>query len=324
MNFEAYKKVARGILASEEGTRLLRLDCMNPVKALATMKAAVPRHLPSASVAELETAWRARWGLADAEGTVVSSTGVRPLLAQLFRHFAEVGRRLLAPQDVYPVYLELAKAAGVELGTFPTVPHPALPPVGVHRRREVLLVPEPLVPLGRGLNDLEATHIRSWLAEDHERLLILDCVYTFSERFTKVAETFLAGGRTVLLHSLAKGFLAPDLAGFAIGPAAVVGKLVHEAADDARGAAVHLLREASDLPQRLALELSRRWSILNQTFDLPAPETGYFAVVQASFDTLLARGRLAVPGSVFGAAGSEWSAVTCLLANGSVEAASAS
>jgi histidinol-phosphate/aromatic aminotransferase/cobyric acid decarboxylase-like protein len=122
------------------------------------------------------------------------STGVRRLLAQLFRSFAEAGRRLLAPQDVYPIYLELAKAAGVELGTFPTVPNPALPPVGVDRRREVLLVPEPLVPLGRGLNDPEAAHIRSWLAQDHERLLILDCVYTFGERFTKAAEAFLGGG----------------------------------------------------------------------------------------------------------------------------------
>ena len=59
-------------------------------------------------------------------------------------------------------------------------------------------------------------------AQDRERLLLLDCVYTFGERFTKTAETFLAGGRTVLLHSLAKGFLVPDVAGFAIGPAAEI------------------------------------------------------------------------------------------------------
>src|SRR6266496_3952999 len=30
MNFQAYKEVARGILASEAGPRLVRLDCMNP------------------------------------------------------------------------------------------------------------------------------------------------------------------------------------------------------------------------------------------------------------------------------------------------------
>jgi hypothetical protein len=315
MNFEAYKNVARGILASEQGARLLRLDCMNPVKALSAMRARLPTSLPRASVADLEAAWRTRWGLTDAEGSVRLSTGVRPLLAQLFGSFAESGRRVLAPEDVYPVYLQLAKEAGVALSTFPTVPHPALPPIGVDRRGEVLLVPEPLVPLGRGLNDLEVTHIQSWLEQDHERLLILDCVYTFSEGFTKAAEAFLAGGRTVLLHSLAKGFLAPDVAGFAIGPAAVIDKCVHQIGDEARTMAVHLLREASDLPQQLALEFSRRWSILNRTLDLPAPDIGYFAVVPTAFDTLLARGQLAVPGSVFGSVAGDWSAVTCLLAD---------
>jgi hypothetical protein len=314
VNFEAYKKVARGILASEEGTRLLRLDCMNPVKALAAMRAALPTSLPRASLADLEAAWRTRWGLSEAEGAVGLSTGVRPLLAQLFRWFAEADRRLLAPQDVYPVYLSLAKGAGVDLRTFPTVPHPALTPIDVDRRREVLLLPDPLVPLGRGLNDLEAAHIQSWLAQDHGRLLILDCVYTFSERFTKAAEALLAGSQTILLHSLAKGFLAPDVAGFAIGPAAVIDRLVPDIGEEARGAAVHLLREASDLPQRLAVEFSRRWSILSQTFDVPAPEVGYFAVVPTAFDTLLARGQLAVPGTVFGSVASNWSAVTCLLA----------
>jgi aspartate/methionine/tyrosine aminotransferase len=189
-----------------------------------------------------------RWGLTNSEGAVGLSTGVRPLLAQLFRSFAEADRRLLAPRDVYPVYLSLANEAGVELRTFPTVPRPALPPLDVDRRGEVLLVPEPLVPLGRGLNDLEAAHLQSWLSQDRERLLILDCVYTFSERFTKAAEKLLAGGQTILLHSLAKGFLAPDVAGFAMGPAAVIERLVPDIGDDARGAAAHLLREASDLP----------------------------------------------------------------------------
>jgi hypothetical protein len=63
VNFDAYKKVAREILASDAGSRLLRLDCMNPVKALAAMRAAVPPSLPRASAADLEAAWRTRWGL---------------------------------------------------------------------------------------------------------------------------------------------------------------------------------------------------------------------------------------------------------------------
>jgi histidinol-phosphate/aromatic aminotransferase/cobyric acid decarboxylase-like protein len=251
MNFDAYKQLARGILASEQGARLLRLDCMNPVKALAALRPALSTCVPLASIRDLELAWRARWGLTDTEGSVRMSTGVRPLLTQLFGVLAAAGRRLLAPQDVYPVYLDLAREARVALSTFPTVPHPVLPPIGGDRKGDALLLPEPLVPLGRGLNDLETAHIRRWLEQDRERVLILDCVYTFSERFTKAADAFLAGGRTVLLHSLAKGFLAPNVAGFAMGPPAMVDTLVDEIGGEGCGAGVQLLRDASDLPQRL-------------------------------------------------------------------------
>src|SRR5262245_18603084 len=313
MNFHSYKEVARSILASEAGARLVRLDCMNPVKALAGMRPSFAMSPTSASARDLEDAWRRRWCLTAAEGTVRLTTGVRPLLARLFASFARDGRRLLAPEDVYPVYIELAGHAGVTLSTFPTVPQPSLPEVGVDRGPEVLLLPEPLVPLGRGLNDSEATQIQSWLDEDRERLLNLACVYTFSERFTRTAEALLAGGRTVLLHSLAKDFLSPDVAGFAIGPAAILGELAHDIGDESLAVAVQLLQDASDLPQRLATEFSRRWAALNQTIGLHVPATGYFSVVPISFDELLARDQLTVPGSVFGSRTGNWSVVTCLL-----------
>lgn len=311
MNFDEYKHLARGVLASEQGRGLQRLDCMNPVKALAAMRPALPTSLAPASVSDLETAWRTRWDLTDDSASVRMSTGVRPLLAQLFGSFAATGRRLLAPQDVYPVYLELAREAHVQLRTFPTVPRPELPPLGGSPKGEALLVPEPLVPLGRGLNASEVAHIRSWLDEDRARLLILDCVYTFGARLTNAAEAFLAGGRTVLLHSLAKGFLAADAAGFAIGPTNVIDDIGCEIGDDRRRSATYLLREAADLPQRLAREFSRRWL----TLGIPAPEMGYLAVVPTPLEALLARGQLAVPGSVFGSPTDDWSVVTCLLAS---------
>ena len=313
MNFQAYKDVARRVLASARGSQLLRLDCMNPAKALATMRPVLPPRLRRTSTRDLETSWRRRWGLNAAGGRVALSSGVRPLLARLFATFAREGRRLHAPEDVYPVYLDLAAKAGLGLSTFPTVPRPVLPALGSERGPQALLVPEPLVPLGRNLSDAEATHIRSWLDEDDGRLVVLDCVYTFAGRFTTTAEKLLAGGQTILLHSLAKSFLFPDTAGFAIGPESILGTLAHEIGDDAQDTAVHLLEEAPELPERLADEFSRRWTRLTQATGIPAPETGYFSVLPVPFDALLARGQLAVPGTVFGASRRDWSAVTCLL-----------
>ena len=76
-----------------------------------------------------------------------------------------------------------------------------------------MLIPEPLVPLGRGLTAAEAAHIAAWLDEDARRLAVLDCVYTFGARFTPAATTLLARGQTIVLHSLAKAFLAPEQRG---------------------------------------------------------------------------------------------------------------
>jgi hypothetical protein len=313
MNFQAYKDLARDILASKRAPELVRLDCMNPVKALAAMRPVLARPGRRTSSRDLETSWRRRWGLTAVGEHVVLSTGVRPLLAQLFSKFAHEGRELYAPEDVYPVYLELAARTGVRLTTFPTVPVPGLPAFGRGHGAQALLVPEPLVPLGRDLSDAEASHISSWLDADDNRLVVLDCVYTFRARFTKLAERLLAGGRTILLHSLAKSFLWPDTAGFGIGPESVLGTLEDEITADARNTAVSLLEEASQLPDQLGNEFSRRWDHLSRASGVQAPATGYFAVMPVPFDDLLARGQLAVPGTVFGARQGNWSAVTCLL-----------
>jgi hypothetical protein len=315
VNFPLYKALARDILASERGARLLRLDCMNPVKALAAMRPALPERPRRSSTRELEASWRARWDLLTVPGRVVLSTGVRPLLSRLFASFAREGRRLHAPEDVYPVYLESAVSAKLPVTTFPTVPTPILPISRPGHEAEVLLVPEPLVPVGRGLNGEEVARISCWLDDDERRLLLLDCVYTFGERFTPAARALLARGQTVLLHSLAKTFLCPDTAGFAIGPASVLGAFEHQIGDDGLVTATHVLNEAADLPVRLGRMFSQQWSRLDHALGIPVPATGYFSVVAVPFDELVARGQLAVPGSVFGARDAGWCAVTCLLAD---------
>ncbi|HYI02533.1 hypothetical protein [Hyalangium sp.] len=324
MNFEAYKRFCRELLASEQGSRLVRLDCMNPPKALAALAPALPEEPPVRDARELERAWREAFVLPDttsgSDERLLFGRGVRDLLRALFQNFAREGRVLHAPSDVYPVYHALAASAGLPVHPFPTCPIPELPAQAPEASPEVLLIPEPLVPLGRFLSDVEVQGLEAWLGADPRRLVVLDAVYTFAPRFSGGTERLLRTGQALLVHSLAKGHLTPDLAGFALVPGAVARKV--EGAElpplepSALRQACFLLERHPDLPSRVQARFDEQWSRVREAlgplpFDIP--RTGYFTTSEHGFEELLARGWLAVPGSVFGPLESRWSVVTCLL-----------
>jgi histidinol-phosphate/aromatic aminotransferase/cobyric acid decarboxylase-like protein len=324
MNFDEYKRFCRELLASERGSRLVRLDCMNPPKALAALAPALPEKPPVRDARELERAWREAFGLPDTgpapDARLLLGRGVRDLLRALFLHFAHAGYVLNAPLDVYPVYHSLAASAGLTVKPFPTCPTPELPAQPPQDSPEVLLLPEPLVPLGRFLSEAEVRRVEDWLGADPRRLVVLDAVYTFAPRFSAATERLLRTGQTLLVHSLAKGYLTPDLAGFALLPGAVAqgveGAEALKLESTALRQASFLLEQHRDLPSRVQARFEEQWSRVREALGpLPfeTPRTGYFTTSALSFEELLARGWLAVPGSVFGPLEARWSAVTCLL-----------
>jgi hypothetical protein len=316
MNFAEYKVFTRGLLASDAGRNLIRLDCMNPAKALEAHRPPVPSTARACTRSELARCWRSALKIDDALEDTAISSGVRSLLDSLFRVLGARGFRLHLPADIYPAYLQMATAAGVEWSAFPTVPHPVLPSPAPSVQPEALLVADPLVPLGRHLSDDEGASLANWLATDERRLVLIDAVYTFGSELGPAAARLLLTGRAVLLHSFAKAFLSPNLVGFAAGPRSVIQFLGSPPPpDDAVRTAAYLLDTHPDLPARLERHFVDRWkrgAAIAGSPITPA-RTGYFAVCHLSFDELLSRGYLAVPGSVFGAANDSWCAVSCLL-----------
>lgn len=324
MNWEEYKRRCRELLASERGAKLVRLDCMNPPKALSALAPALPAELPVRDAQELERAWRECFHLPRTgpgpEARMLLGRGVRDLLRALFHAFAREGRVLHAPSDVYPVYHSLAASAGLAVHAFPTVPAPRLPEQAPGAAPEVLLLPDPLVPLGRWLSEEEGRKLEAWLAADSRRLVVIDAVYTFASRFSAVAERLLQTGQALLVHSLAKGHLTPELAGFALVPGAVARAV--EAAEPlqlestALRQASFLLERHPELPQRVQARFEEQWGHVRErlgTLPFDVPRTGYFTTSSKSFEELLEQGWLAVPGSVFGPPEARWTAVTCLL-----------
>lgn len=264
---------------------------------------------------DLARAWCELRGLpASAAKTAMICSGVRHALSLLFAHMAGAGRRLALPTDVYPVYWELARAAGVPTFGVPTFPELDLDAVlAAATRAEVaaLVLPNPLKLHGRWLDPGERAALAAWLRQDPHRRLVLDGVYSFGRPVDHGTLDLLAGGQTLYLDSLSKGWLHERVFGVAHLPARDfehLGPLFRAAAPTQANLhlAERLLSEYSQFPAPLvaALDQRRRECIdrLRALGLAPSPvDHGYFVPVEGDARDLLLRHRLVLlPGSVFG------------------------
>lgn len=218
MNFADFQKVREKVLHERPSV----IDC-----AATNLYAGLARLIPPATPLPNDAVHRCH--LAEAWGQHFAfppemarrslvSCGVRDSLTLLFRYYSGKGARLWLPADNYPIYGELARAARLSSREFPTLPEPIWPDAGPVSEIEILLVTNPLKPLGRWLTAADVAALTAWLAADPQRRLVLDTVYTFDTRFHPTTVQLLATGQTILLHSLTKGWLHPRLFGVALVP----------------------------------------------------------------------------------------------------------
>lgn len=323
MNFAEFQEYRRGVRATDPDA--IDLAETNHRVALADLVPALhdadPSHVHRCHLAEN---WVSTFGLPSAwAGRALVSSGVRHSLSLLLAAFAADRLELRIPQDVYPVYGRLAKAAGARFTTFRTLPGLALPEDG-----DVLLLPNPLKPTGRHLDPVEVEELRRWLEARPQRRLLLDAVYTFRARFDPSTLELVGTDQVILLHSLSKGWLHPQVFGVALVPEADrlrLGPSFRDAppTQASQRAARELMLSHSHCPQRVAAELATRREAMCAL--LPAevrgrmlPSTrmdpiGYLVPVQLEYRTLLERYRLvAIPASVFGSDRADWSVLSTL------------
>jgi aspartate/methionine/tyrosine aminotransferase len=267
---------------------------------------------------DLARAWLTRYGFtADYSRRALVCRGIRHALALIFHELARGDAKLWIPGDVYPVYLELARAAGLEPRLFATLPAPGIPSTQPHGTAEYLLIANPWKPLGRFLTDEEYTAVTDWLNASPHRHLLVDCVYDLGTPFHATTQKLQATGRVTLLHSVTKGWLWPMTFGVAL---MGEGHSQFESAfrDDppARGQlrlAQRFLSTDANRPRQVVMALRNRAEKLFAA--LPAPVRNslvvdpagialscYFFPVGILAEELLRTYRLlAIPASAFGA-----------------------
>jgi aspartate/methionine/tyrosine aminotransferase len=227
--------------------------------------------------------------------------------------------RFWIPSDVYPVYEELARAAGIIPWLFPTLPELKIPATRPDGGSEYLLITNPWKPLGRYLSGSECDALLNWLAASPQRHLLVDCVYDLNAPFHQTTQRLEQTGRAILLHSVTKGWLWPKTFGVAL-IGAVHSQFEPVFRNDSPAPeqlrlAQQFLSDDSSCPDRVANALQERAKklfaalpdpVCRSLLLVPAAHASgcYFFPVRIPTEELLQRHKLlAMPASVFGA---EW------------------
>lgn len=321
MDYLAFEQLREKL--ATKSSDLLRLDCMAPAKALTalcTFQETSERNI-NGTLDVAVSSWANATGEKIPEDELVAGTGVRDILRALFLFLSQQIQELWLPEDVYPVYWEIARQASFVPQPFRTLPEPDWSFLTRTTRRAIALLPVPLSPLGRYLTEEEIQRLAGWLATDKRRILIVDAAYTYDfEQARSVLRPLVESGRCVVLWSCSKSWLQPDVLGIARCPS-LWRQSISEgiARDSPRKLAdiIHVLMAEAHLPSRLQRSFDREWRRLGPRIKSAAPHwqpprTGYFSVIDVPFENLVQKHRiLAVPATVFGSK-RDLSIITCL------------
>lgn len=310
MNYADYRQFRDRLLTEK---RPLRLDCMNPRKALAPW--APPASSSAVGIEAALDGWRRATGRPT--DCIAVGAGVRDLLTRLMPSLTLGAEEVWLPEDVYPVYWSVT--TGENRHAFRTLPEVDWRFLESSAARAIALLPLPLAPLGRLPSADEVDRIVSWLNEAGERLLVVDAVYAYQlETLSVILDRLIGTGRCIVLWSCAKGWLTPDALGIAELPPSLRTLDAGACAPEPLARALGALETAPRLPLRQQQAFAAEWrrlapSIQATTPQWQPPSTGYFSVVPVAFETLLStHNLLGVPATVFGSKRHDCTVVTCL------------
>ena len=317
MNFQEFSAFKEEIAAERD---LARFDCMNPFKAMQFLKTEFTPHAARSSDDVLDI-WADTMGMQNERGIALASGGVRQSLTALFNIYSAQNTEVWLPEDVYPFYWDTALSAGLTPRSFPTLPSPDFLALNQAADQSVMLITNPISPLGRHLNAQETAEIKTWLSGAKDRRVILDTVYTYTRGFDAHSLDLYSTGQCIIAHSLSKAWLERGVFGVLLAPeqdrAACKARL--NAPDAAACASAHsALAQQVTLADKQQAAFTREWARLTPAIkridpNFTAPNTGYFTAINADYrDALDQHNSLIIPASVFGSRRKDVSIVSCL------------
>lgn len=316
MNFLQWQQYRDDILKERAP---LRLDCLDPFTTMGFLK----RHFTSisdVSAASVLDLWAERMQASNFRAGTIATPGVRESLKALFSCYAQTGKQMILPEDVYPFYWQEAAKSGLKPVSFRTLPQPDFTALASANGNSAVLITSPLSPLGRDLQEQEITILKAWLDESKDRMLILDTVYNYRRSFDETVHGLYEHGQTIIAHSLSKGWLERGIFGTLSFPAhnriqEGIFPAPSTVACNSAFAALDKQEMLADIQQH---SFRREWARLAPSIcefapEFRAPQNGYMAVIPVNAAKILeTHNAMLVPASVFGSSRSDLSVITCL------------
>ena len=317
MNYQEFRTFREQVTSQQS---LLRLDCMNPFKAMNFLKKKSINLSECSGIKTLDV-WAKTMNVEEYKNAAIISGGVRESLKGLFKIFAANNKELWLPQDVYPFYWDTAHNAGLKPRSFSTLPTPDIRALNEASRDSVILITSPISPLGRTLGKEETAEFKQWLQVSKDRQIILDTVYSYARGFDKHTIALLETGQCFIAHSLSKAWLERGVFGVLLAPQKdrdICRNTLIPPSAEACSSAFMALEKQNDLSDVQQEAFSHEWNQLTPAIrefapNFEAPKTGYFAAIEVNHKEVLKRNNaLVIPGTVFGSDNNNISIISCL------------
>lgn len=288
MNYNTFKEYLTTLDSS-----LMRLDDLNPFE----------MQIPSSSEKQISFTDWIKYCNSEIETHFYNGLGVRHLLEEIYKKLSKSCSTLILPTDVYPVYKKISQNYFSSFINYKTYPVLSLDLPEINN--VVLLIPNPLIPVGCFLTDKEFEIIKTWMDNGNNRNVIIDACYNFTGK-TSIHK--LIAENSFEIFSASKLFLKNKSAGV----------LITKRDFDTWNVENTSIQITPSNPKNLQEKFNQKWEELQpllQSIDpnWKAPEQAYLSLIKSDYKTLKEVYNIAaIPTSIFESSADSYSVLSIL------------
>lgn len=294
-NFNAWKILQEKLL-KETNIQLIRGDCLNPTKSISFTPSKNQTNRPF-TFPKFEST------------SEIINIGIRDSLDKLFNIFKNLNYKLVIPNDVYPVYNQIAHNNNFQYTEYVSTNKSINEILNNNSNKKTcILMTIPHVPTGKKLDTTDTKNIINWLNKDKTRLIIIDSVYayklsSYQDHFSSLLKT----GQVIICYSLSKSFLLPLHYGIIYLPKNLSylenSIKINKPSKEILNKVNETLKTHQELPEYQINLFKLRWQKLKPllTSIYPKwlePENGYLSTLPIHYMDLLKNNILAVPSHI--------------------------